>query len=159
YLQSVSGKLQSPKPYQLELEIDNGRQVVRAQCTCIARNAGECKHIAAFIHRINNDRSISKLSVQQEWGFPSINHLAKEKYFQGVAVDELFPRKVLENLPQPHNFTLEDFADIECPIKKRLKVEKMSEKEQVCIVIMNISLVEQEMEILLQCTKEVIVNV
>lgn len=133
--------------------------MVRAQCTCIARETGECKHIAAFIHRINNDRSISKTSVQQEWGFPSINHLAKEKYSRGATVDELFPQKVLKNPPQPLNFTLEDFTEIESPIKKRLKVNNMSEEEEVCIVIMNISLVEREREILLQYTKEVIVHV
>lgn len=133
--------------------------MIQAQCSCIAKETGECKHIAAFIHRVNNDRSISKTSVQQEWGFPSINHLAKEKYSRGATVDELFPQKVLRNPPQPLYFTLEDFAEIESPIKKRLKVDNMSEEEQVCIVIMNICLVEREKEILLQWTKEVIVHI
>ncbi|KAK0169367.1 hypothetical protein PV328_012137, partial [Microctonus aethiopoides] len=70
-------------PYSLGIEINDEREVVRAQCTCIAKETGECKHIAAFIHRINNDRSVSKTSVEQEWGFPSITYLAKEKYSRG----------------------------------------------------------------------------
>ena len=84
-----------------------------------ARGGGVNLHIAALIHLINNDRSISKTNVQQEWVFPSINHLAKEKYSHGVTVDELFPQKVLKNAPQPLDFSFGDFIHIESPIKSK----------------------------------------
>lgn len=114
---------------------------------CIAKETRLCKHIAALIHRINYDRSVSKTSVEQEWGAPSVRLLAKEQYSTGITLNELYEQRTIKKNVPAFNFTKEHVGDIECPVSKRLKIEDVPEDETVCRVISDISLLEREEEI------------
>ena len=47
----------------------------------------------ALIHFVNTDRSISKMSLEQEWGKPFDSQIAKNLYAKGLAVADFFKKK------------------------------------------------------------------
>ena len=61
----------------------------------------------ALIHFVNTDRSISKRSLEQEWGKPSDSQIAKDLYAKGLAVADLKNKKepVKELNIFPYNLT------------------------------------------------------
>ena len=77
------------KMYKKLLHLNENRVITAVQCTCVAEALGRCKHIYAVIHYINNDRGLSKTSIEQEWGRPSVKQMGKEKYSGGKLISEL----------------------------------------------------------------------
>ena len=49
----------------------------------------------ALIHFVNTDRSISKTSLEQEWGKPFDSQIAKDLYAKGLAVADFLKRQNL----------------------------------------------------------------
>lgn len=67
------------------------RNVTHCSCECPAGAGSKCKHIAALIYYINNEETISKTNLEQEWGKPS--KLGEAKYKKGKTIKDLFPKK------------------------------------------------------------------
>lgn len=59
--------------------------------------SGRCKHVAALIHYINNEQSLTKTDHEQEWGKPTTRQLAKIKYSKGKYFDEMFTRRTVRD--------------------------------------------------------------
>ena len=70
--------------YIFFLQLDSNRHVIHRTCICVAQSGEACKHIYGLIHRLNNDRGVSKTSVEQEWGKPSVCTFGKRGIFQGL---------------------------------------------------------------------------
>lgn len=67
--------------------------MVGVSCTCVYNQSGKCKHIAALIHYINHEESLSKTDYEQQWGKPSERQLVQEKYSKGKYFWQMFPPK------------------------------------------------------------------
>ena len=52
------------KMYTKLLQLNENRVITAVQCTCVAEALGRCKYIYAVIHYINNDRGLSKTSIE-----------------------------------------------------------------------------------------------
>ena len=75
-------------PYILEITLDPSSRCVRDRhCTCPAGEAGNCRHIAALILKINNERHESCTSTPAAWSKPSVK--LKKLYPKGDFVEDL----------------------------------------------------------------------
>ena len=144
--------------YNFFLQLDSNHHVIHRTCTCVAQSGGACKHIYGLIHRINNDRGVSKTSVEQEWGKPSVSHLVKEVYSKGCTVAELFPQKKLDVAVPAYNLTLEDFEGWNCPLEKVFRHNNVPEEERVCFLVFEKSLEECEAATACECIEVCIMN-
>lgn len=103
--------------YHLLLQIDDARQVSSTSCTCVYKESGICKHVAALIHYVNNEDSVTKTAVKQQWGKPSVKKFAQEKYCKGKYISEMYPpRKRKKNVAKPRPVDPAELVD-DCPLK------------------------------------------
>ena len=58
-------------PYNVELVLNENRHVTGARCSCVAGITGQCKHTAALVFHVNNERSTGCTDVEQSWSKPS----------------------------------------------------------------------------------------
>lgn len=72
------------------MQLSDKRHITYVSCTCVSQAGGKCKHICALIHYINSDRSITKTSLEQEWGRPSDKQLGHEMYSKPMRIINLF---------------------------------------------------------------------
>lgn len=71
-----------------------------------------------LIHRINNNRSVSKTSLEQEWEIPSVKQLVKEKYSKGTHLAKIVPQQNLGKVAPMLKLTVEVFKGLGCAIEK-----------------------------------------
>jgi hypothetical protein len=84
------------KPYTIQIEIDNSsRTFLDGRCTCIAGISANCKHAAALLHFINNERSQGCTDENQKWKAPSKK--LQDLYPKGETIEKLFLGKVTPN--------------------------------------------------------------
>lgn len=69
------------------------RKVDNVTCTCVYNQTQKCKHVAALIWYINNERSLTKTDHEQQWGAPSKKESSKEKYAKGKTFKAMFGEK------------------------------------------------------------------
>ena len=120
------------------IQVDKNRKVFDQTCNCVAQNSKACKHIYAPIYRINNDRSESKTSFEQQWGKPSASQLVKEicakgmtkKLFQRKSTEENIEEYVEEYIP-----TIEDLKNTRCPLRSMIQQEYSSAEDRRKIAI------------------------
>lgn len=111
------------------LQINESRVVTGTSCSCVYKNSGKCKHVAALIHYINIHDSISKTAIEQQWGQPSARKLAQEKYSKGKYMFEMFPpRERKKNVARPRPVCASELQDT-CPLKIVLLSESKGECE------------------------------
>lgn len=115
--------------------MDNTRTVKTCSCECPAGVGEKCKHIAALVYHINNEETISKTDLPQQWGKPS--KAGANKYKKGKTISELFPCKRKLNFQEPsisHSTFVEQYEllAIPCGISKLIKVENISEEDREC---------------------------
>ncbi|KAG5870265.1 hypothetical protein JTB14_002133 [Gonioctena quinquepunctata] len=72
-------------------QINAARQIISVSCNCIYGNSYKCKHVAALIEFVNNDKSESKTYHEQLWGKPSAKKQKLEKYAKGMLFSEMYP--------------------------------------------------------------------
>ncbi|KAJ8730850.1 hypothetical protein PYW08_002263 [Mythimna loreyi] len=97
-------------PYKTVLNVNTARVVTSVKCNCVYNQSGKCKHIAALIHFINHEESLSKTCHEQQWGKPSARQFAKQKYSKGRYFDEMFPTKQKISY-EPMTIDLSDLAE------------------------------------------------
>jgi hypothetical protein len=80
--------------YRIELRLDEIRNVVGGNCTCVAGAGVTCKHSAALVCFVNSERDESKTAKACEWAKPSQKKL--NLYPKGRSVDAIInnPRPV-----------------------------------------------------------------
>ncbi len=76
------------KPYKITLELDDNRKILDARCQCVAGLNGDCKHTAALIFFINNEREESQTDRKCTWRAPS--QYGQKLYPKGQTFDEIF---------------------------------------------------------------------
>jgi len=59
------------KPYHICLDLDSARKVKDGKCSCIAGITATCKHAAALLHFVNNERTNSCTDREMVWSAPS----------------------------------------------------------------------------------------
>jgi hypothetical protein len=100
YARCVRQASVTKEPYKLRFVLDTDRKISKCQCSCIAGINGNCKHCAALVNYINNERDDSKTAQPCQWQKPSSR--GKELYPKGKKLSELFQ----SNFPfQPHTFS------------------------------------------------------
>ena len=102
--------------------MDNNRNVISAACNCpYTANERKCKHVAAVISYVNQERSLSKTNHEQEWGKPSRKEQLKEKYAKGNIFENMFKRKNKKSFKKYESIplTIEELED-SCPLKSLL---------------------------------------
>ncbi|XP_048515472.1 uncharacterized protein LOC110116957 isoform X2 [Athalia rosae] len=72
-------------PYKTSLNMNDKRVVTNVKCDCVYNQSGKCKHVAALIHYINTEESLSKTSSEQQWGKPS-NRQKQQQHNQKMQV-------------------------------------------------------------------------
>ncbi|KAK0071335.1 hypothetical protein PV325_007624 [Microctonus aethiopoides] len=100
----------SSAPYTTKLWINGNRKVAKVNCNCVYNQSLKYKHVAALIFFINNERSITKTSEEQQWDKPSAKKLAQTKYCKGKYFYEMFPdiapsQPFTPSPPQLHELT------------------------------------------------------
>ncbi|XP_071580317.1 uncharacterized protein [Temnothorax nylanderi] len=83
-------------PYKVQLHLSDKRHITCASCTCVSQAGRKCKHIYALIHYVNSNRSVTKTSLEQEWGRPSDKQLGHEMYAKPMRIANLFKSKAPE---------------------------------------------------------------
>ena len=98
------------KPYTIQIEIDNiSRTFLDGRCTCIAGISANCKHAAALLHFINNERSQGCTDENQKWKAPSKK--LQDLYPKGETIEKLLLGKVTPNSTSlPSNEALSKLA-------------------------------------------------
>ena len=76
------------KPYKVALELDDKRVILDARCQCVSGLNGDCKHTAALIYYINNEREESQTDRKCTWRAPS--QYGQKLYPKGQTFDEIF---------------------------------------------------------------------
>ena len=113
----------------------------------------------ALIHFVNADRSISKTSLEQEWGKPSDSQIANDLYAKGLAVADFFKKKepVKELNISSYNLTYADLANHPCALRAVLREELKTEGERAaksilmdCIALAIILINERNCDICIQ---------
>ncbi|KAG5876040.1 hypothetical protein JTB14_031567 [Gonioctena quinquepunctata] len=79
------------REYLVELHINAARQITSVSCDCVYGNSYECKHVAALIEFVNNDKSESKTNHEQLRGTHNAKKQKLEKYAKGVLFPEMYP--------------------------------------------------------------------
>jgi hypothetical protein len=88
--------------YYINLQLDDNRNIIRAFCQCIAGAVGICKHTAALIYFINNERDETKTDTACKFLAPSTH--GQKMYPKGKEFDEIFgfkeraPRLTFKNI-------------------------------------------------------------
>lgn len=120
-------------------QINYQRHVFAVHCTCISAEGGHCKHVYALIHYVNSDRSVSKTSVEQEWGKPSDTQLGKDLYAKGVVITERFKTKATKKkiTVQAYIPKLSDFENHPCALLPILREECRTVADRISSVIIN----------------------
>ncbi|XP_066591618.1 uncharacterized protein [Prorops nasuta] len=95
---SVAATPYTTKLSVYKFQIDNNRYVTNVFCTCVYGQSKKCKHVAALIHYVNNNESLSKTDFEQQWGKPTTRQFAHEKYAKGKYFFEMFPSKSIINI-------------------------------------------------------------
>lgn len=67
-------------------------------CTCVYNQSEKCKHVAAVIEYVNNEKSLSKTSYEQVWGRPSEKKQILEEYAKGSYFCDMYPPKASPNV-------------------------------------------------------------
>ncbi len=80
-------------PYRIVLTLNQERIVQDSRCQCVSGLNGDCKHTAALIYYVNNERQESQTDRQCQWRKPS--QYGQKLYPKGKTFDEIF------NLSQP----------------------------------------------------------
>ncbi|KAK0074417.1 hypothetical protein PV325_008385, partial [Microctonus aethiopoides] len=70
---------------------NNNRKLSKSIATVSTTKVLKCKHVAALIFFVNNEKSIIKTSEEQQWDKPSAKKLAQTKYCNGKYFYEMFP--------------------------------------------------------------------
>ena len=98
------------KPYTIQIEVDStSRSFLDGRCTCIAGISANCKHAAALLHFINNERSQGCTDEYQKWKAPSKK--LQDLYPKGETIEKLFLGKVTPNsTSQPSDEALSKLA-------------------------------------------------
>ena len=123
------------------LQIDQGRLLVEAKCSCKAGSVGKCKHTAAVIHSLNNFQDDTPTSGPCQWTIPK----KTKDYSQGVTIATLFPSKMDSvNILGIHPTSLlETFQHLQCPLMTVLQKERdlssLSPASMSCILFLFIS--------------------
>ncbi|XP_043276013.1 uncharacterized protein [Venturia canescens] len=78
------------EPYRTKLNIGVSRKITNVTCNCVYNKSGKCKHVAALIHYVNNEASLSKTDYEQQWGKPTARQFSKKKYCKGKYFFEMF---------------------------------------------------------------------
>ncbi|KAL4084013.1 hypothetical protein QTP88_029329 [Uroleucon formosanum] len=74
-----------------QTSVNPSRYVTHCICECPAGAGLRCKHIGALIYYVNNEESVTKTNLEQEWGKPSKS--GEAKYKKGRIIEDLFPKK------------------------------------------------------------------
>ena len=101
-------------------QIDAARNVTDVQCNCVYNQSRKCKHIAALIYFINNSESLSKTSMEQQWGKPSARKFAKNN-FKGEYFSNMIPNKYT-SLQEPQKVQISKLIS-DSPLKQILTAE------------------------------------
>ncbi len=78
----------SNKPYKVSIDLTERREVKEARCQCQAGVTGNCKHTAALLHYINEERSMGCTDKEQVWSKPSKKK--QELYKKGETIEKIF---------------------------------------------------------------------
>ncbi|XP_024890188.1 uncharacterized protein LOC112466355 [Temnothorax curvispinosus] len=132
----------SSQPYRTKLNIDADRKVTLVSCTCVYNKSGKCKHIAALIHYINNEESLSKTDFEQQWGKPTTHQLTKEKYSKGKYFCDMFPPTNKFNV-KPVEVNMTELPD-PSPLKTILLEIKKDKNQKAIQSLMDFMLTEVE---------------
>lgn len=82
--------------YLVKILVNEHRLIEHTTSTCVYRNSGKCKHVAALIYYVNNESSLSKTNFDQARGAPTPKQFVREKYSKGANFDEMFSSKRVE---------------------------------------------------------------
>ena len=82
----------SKAPYNVELSLDETRNVTSALCSCAAGTQGQCKHTAAVVSFINIEREESQTDKHCNWKTPSSR--GKSLYPKGETIDNILNNPV-----------------------------------------------------------------
>lgn len=117
------------------LQIDDKRHVLDVSCQCVARAAKMCKHICALILYINEERGLSKTSLEQTWGMPSLSQLGKTIYSKGMKNETQFS-KVHANIVPVYKLQPSDFVDsFNCALHEVIKENKTIDEQCLRILM------------------------
>lgn len=75
-------------PWSLNIQLDNGRNVTSAHCSCPGGLNGKCKHIFSLVHFINNERTEGKTDEICQFKAPS--QRGRQLYPKGKTANEIF---------------------------------------------------------------------
>ncbi len=75
-------------PWNLNIVLDQNRNVIRAHCSCTGGGDGKCKHMFALVDFINTERTESKTDEACKFRAPS--QRGKQLYPKGQTADKIF---------------------------------------------------------------------
>ena len=78
-------------PYNVNLWLDDNRNVTSAHCNCPAGAQGHCKHTSAVFHFVNSERQETKTDKSCKFIAPS--QAGRDRYPKGQEIDEIFGLK------------------------------------------------------------------
>lgn len=94
--------------------------------------------MCAVYYYINNEESLSKTDLLQQWCRPS-NKIGEEKYKKGKLRSQLFPNKykcamVTDVIPVTHQMLINNtnILKFPCSLSRMIKEESISEVEREC---------------------------
>lgn len=114
-------------------------------CNCVYNQSKKCKHIAALIYFINNEKSASKTSHEQQWGKPSARQFAKTKYSKGEYFKNMMPHKYTQ-LHEPQNVSIAEL-NVDSPLKLIIQAQLKKDNKHTVRNLMNSLLAQVELNL------------
>ena len=83
-------------PWNLNIVLDDNRNVIRARCGCTAGGDGQCKHMFSLVDYINSERT--EASTDEICKFKAPSQKGKSLYPKGKTADEIFKNDPIPRL-------------------------------------------------------------